>query len=145
MRLQPKKRRAVHGAAIGRRAIVVYECQGCGISYPNKINQCPACGRLDFLRFDSKGEQARWANLKLLERAGEISNLRRQVRYPLLAHSSNGKPPAIVAHYVADFVYTENECEIIEDFKGSVLSEIAEFKIRFMEAMGFNVTIVRTP
>ena len=35
-------------------------------------------------KFDSKGEYARWGELKLLQRAGEITDLRRQVKFELI-------------------------------------------------------------
>lgn len=37
--------------------------------------------RVDGRLFDSKREAARWQELKLLERAGEITELERQVEY----------------------------------------------------------------
>ncbi len=49
--------------------------------------------------FDSKGELARWEELRLLERAGEISGLRRQIKYPLVVNGVD------LGSYVADFVY----------------------------------------
>jgi len=36
---------------------------------------------VDGITFDSKREAARWQELKLLERAGEITELERQVEY----------------------------------------------------------------
>lgn len=71
--------------------------------------------------FDSKKEAARWQELKLLERAHEISNLRRQVVYELLPnqYSADGKKLLERAvRYVADFVYEENGKTVVEDAKG---------------------------
>jgi hypothetical protein len=62
----------------------------------------------DGIRFDSKREAHRYAELKLLEKAGRISNLRRQVRDALVIQTT----------YVADFVYDEGGEEIVEDVKG---------------------------
>ena len=39
--------------------------------------------RLDGQLFDSQKEARRYAELKLLERAGQIRNLRRQIKYEL--------------------------------------------------------------
>ena len=64
--------------------------------------------------FDSKKELARYKELELLERAGEISNLRRQVEFELIPK----QPGERKAVYTADFVYTENGKEIVEDVKG---------------------------
>ena len=36
--------------------------------------------------FDSKKEYKRWCELKLLERAGKISDLKRQVKYVLMCN-----------------------------------------------------------
>lgn len=68
--------------------------------------------------YASKREAARAAELEMLERAGKIKNLFKQVRYQLLkgtgAKGDNG------VWYVADFTYWDNERgeEIIEDVKG---------------------------
>jgi hypothetical protein len=64
---------------------------------PRKYRNEPC--ELDGLRFDSKAEAARYAELKMLERAGLIRDLRVQPRFPL---EVAGK---IVATYVADFAY----------------------------------------
>ncbi len=67
----------------------------------------------DGQRFDSQREYARWRDLELLAHAGQISNLRRQVPYPL--HTGDGQ---IVCTYIADFVYELNLETIVEDAKG---------------------------
>lgn len=67
---------------------------------------------VDGVTFDSKAEAARWQQLQLLQRAGEIRNLQRQVSYPIVV---NGVKVCI---YRADFVY-EDECgQVVEDVKG---------------------------
>ena len=68
--------------------------------------------QVDGITFDSKLEAARWQELLLEQRAGEVSNLRRQVSYPLVVNGT------LVCRYVADFVYTKAGEEIIEDSKG---------------------------
>jgi hypothetical protein len=55
-------------------------------------------------KFQSKREAKRWLELKLLERAGDIENLRRQVYFPLRTVNTHGEI-VIVGHYVADFTY----------------------------------------
>jgi hypothetical protein len=66
--------------------------------------------------FDSKKEASRYPQLKLLESAGRIRNLRRQVKYELRV---NG---VLVSTYKADYVYEELEkgqwLEVVEDVKG---------------------------
>ena len=69
--------------------------------------------------FDSKKEAARYAELKLMERAGMISNLQRQVKYELIpAQYKDGKCIFRSCSYVADFVYEKNSEKIVEDTKG---------------------------
>ena len=70
---------------------------------------------LDGITFDSKLEANRYAELKLMERAGLISNLERQKWFELIP--KDGKHRA--RGYVADFVYKdENGAQVVEDVKG---------------------------
>lgn len=75
---------------------------------------------LDGIVFDSQLEANRYAELKLLERAGEITDLRTQVRYTLIPSQkkpSGGTERACT--YTADFVYKNSSGqEIVEDTKG---------------------------
>ena len=64
--------------------------------------------------FDSKKEANRYAELTYLERAGEITNLRRQVRYELIPRCGRQRP----IYYIADFVYDTDNGTIVEDVKG---------------------------
>lgn len=74
---------------------------------------------IDGLTFDSEKEGQRWRELRLLERAGAISALRRQVKYELIpSQRVNGKVAERAASYVADFVYMEDGQTIVEDVKG---------------------------
>lgn len=69
--------------------------------------------------FDSIKEFRRYCELSLLERAGEISDLRRQVPYELLpSQRVDGKVIERPVKYRADFVYKENGQEVVEDTKG---------------------------
>lgn len=81
--------------------------------------------------FDSKKEYQRWQELKLLEKAGEITELRRQVPFELLPNQrepdkigprGGRKPGRIIerkALYIADFVYKDRTGrEVVEDCKG---------------------------
>lgn len=65
-------------------------------------------------RFDSQAEMRRWEELKILERAGEIKNLQRQVRFEIIPKI--GRLRAIF--YVADFVYDLGGKAVVEDKKG---------------------------
>lgn len=73
--------------------------------------------------FDSKRELARYTDLKLLEAAGRISGLRRQVKYELIPAQKDLKTGRVIERpvtYKADFVYTDVSTgrEIVEDAKG---------------------------
>lgn len=70
---------------------------------------------VDGMQFDSMREAARWKELRLMERAGEISDLRRQVRYELVPKLPGERP----VDYIADFVYRDKDGnEVVEDVKG---------------------------
>lgn len=72
--------------------------------------------------FDSEKEYARYLELKLLEKAGEISQLERQVKYDLIPKQMDeeGKMIERPTVYVADFQYRDNNTGevIVEDVKG---------------------------
>lgn len=73
---------------------------------------------IDGIRFDSKKEAEFYAELKLRERAGEISHLRLQPRYLLQeAFKHEGKQYREM-EYVADFEYIENGETVVVDVKG---------------------------
>jgi len=73
----------------------------------------------DGMTFDSFKEYNRWCELKLLERAGKISKLKRQVTYEVVpkGRRDDGKAERAVK-YIADFVYDEDGKTIVEDVKG---------------------------
>lgn len=69
--------------------------------------------------FDSVKEYRRYCELKLLEKAGEIYDLKRQVRFELIpSQRINGRVAERACLYIADFVYTENGLTVVEDTKG---------------------------
>ena len=82
--------------------------------------------------FDSKREASRWLELKMLQRAGRISNLERQKKFvlipaqyePEITGPRGGKKKGRLLErevaYIADFVYWDEEEKefVIEDAKG---------------------------
>lgn len=64
--------------------------------------------------FDSQKERDRWCILRLLERTGRISDLKRQVSYELIPKQGTMRP----CSYIADFTYQENGKLVVEDCKG---------------------------
>lgn len=84
---------------------------------------------VDGITFDSKKEYLRYMELSLLEKAGKIQNLQRQVeyilipsQYAMIPDKKTGKQKRVcIEHqcsYIADFVYLENGKLIVEDCKG---------------------------
>lgn len=73
---------------------------------------------VDNIKFESNLEATRYKELKLLQRAKQISNLRLQVPFLLQeGFKKNGKTHRKI-EYIADFVYEENGQTIVEDTKG---------------------------
>lgn len=79
--------------------------------------------------YDSKKEAKRGAQLELLQRAGKITNLTKQVKFELIPSQwmfdKSGKKKCIerAVYYKADFQYIENGKIIVEDVKGLKLPE----------------------
>ena len=92
---------------------------------------------VDGLSFDSKAEARRWHELQIMEQAGVIRNLRRQVPYRLVKGErwSDGRKHRDVV-YIADFVYEDVEAgkEIVEDVKG-VRTDAYRIKRELMKAV----------
>lgn len=82
------------------------------------------------ITFDSKREANRYAELRLLEKAGIIQNLQLQVKYVLIPAQKEpdtvgarggihkGKVIEKECSYIADFVYEEDGKTVVEDTKG---------------------------
>ncbi len=89
---------------------------------------------VDGVTFDSKKEYLRWCELRLLERAGQIADLQRQVKYELIPAQyeeferystktgnrlKNGlRCVEKECSYIADFVYQQDGKTVVEDTKG---------------------------
>lgn len=87
---------------------------------------------VDGVLFDSKKEAGRWSELRLLERAGQLSNLSRQVRLPLRV---NGK---LVCTFIPDFSYVSADGkEVIEDVKSPITRKhpVYRIKVKLLEAL----------
>ena len=71
------------------------------------------------IKFDSKKEAARWMELQLLEHAGVISELQRQVKIELMGqHGPLLTRTGRKMRFTVDFAYTEKGAVIYEDCKG---------------------------
>lgn len=71
---------------------------------------------VDGIRFQSIKEATRWKELRLMERAGEITGLNRQLRIEIVPKTKLHR----ARYYVADFVYFDKAQgkTIYEDVKG---------------------------
>lgn len=80
---------------------------------------------VDGITFDSAKEANRWCELRLLQRAGKIFELQRQVPFVLIPKQErDGKVVERAVVYKADFVYKDmNGEEIVEDVKGLLTKE----------------------
>lgn len=71
------------------------------------------------MTFDSVKEYKRYRELLLLQNAGAITGLQRQVKYELIpTQRIGGKVAERACTYIADFVYQENGETVVEDTKG---------------------------
>ena len=91
---------------------------------------------VDGIRFNSKREAARYQELCFLEKAGQIKDLQRQVKYILIPTQrepdtvgvrggvKKGKVIEKECAYYADFVYTTDDgLLVVEDTKGMRTTE----------------------
>jgi hypothetical protein len=81
--------------------------------------------RIDGHLFHSQKEAKWWLFLKEREERGEITCLRKQVRYEIY-RNKDGKP----RHYIADFVFEEEGKERVVDVKSSFTAKDPVFKIK---------------
>lgn len=74
---------------------------------------------IDGQTFDSKKEALRYEELKLMQRAGVITDLKRQVKFEIIPQCKTvGGRLAQARYYIADFTYKERGMLIVEDVKG---------------------------
>lgn len=102
----------------------------------NKYRNIPTA--VDGLQFSSKKEAKRFGELKLLQRAGKISDLRLQPTFAIVVCGSN------ICKYVADFQYVENGLVVVEDVKSTPSkTPVYRLKKKLMKAV-FNIEILET-
>ena len=76
--------------------------------------------------YDSKREAARAADLKLLEKIGSISHLEEQVKYEVIPKQEGER----AAHYIADFVYVEDDGTLVVEDVKSPITKTAEYVLK---------------
>lgn len=94
---------------------------------------------VDNIKFRSKLEAKRWAELRFMERAGLIHDLKHHTRYPFFIDS------VYIAFYESDFEYVEKKTgdKIVEDTKGYA-TDVYKIKRRLMQAIyGIEVKEIR--
>ena len=96
---------------------------------------------VDGQTFDSKKEANRYQELLLLEKAGVIKNLSRQVKFVLIPsqRDENGKVVERECSYKADFVYNEGEKTVVEDVKGFPTKEYIIKRKLMLEKYGIRI------
>ncbi len=83
---------------------------------------------IDGIMFDSKREGERYQELRLLEKAGQISELTVHPRYMVAEGQRDMHLRPI--YYIGDFEYREGEQIICEDVKGGKATQTAVFKLK---------------
>ena len=91
---------------------------------------------VDGVTFDSRKEARRYSELKLLEKCGKIHSLTLQPRFDLIVNGTK------CGFYRADFKYTENNREIVEDCKG-FKTPVYRLKKKLVKAI-YGVDILET-
>ena len=100
----------------------------------NKYHNKPII--IDGIKFASTREGNRWQELRLLERAGEIRDLKRQVRFKVVDASRTVSGELLrPVYYVADFVYRDKRgMTVVEDVKG-VRTAVYTIKKKLMNSI----------
>ena len=83
---------------------------------------------VDGIMFASKKEARRYQDLKLLHKAGIISQLKLQPVYPFILNEK------VMFKYIADFEYIEGKNVVVEDVKG-MKTPMYRLKKKLIEAM----------
>lgn len=127
------------------KTVQSYGCTHCGqwhIGQPQgstkprlKYGNTPT--KVGEITFHSKKEAKRYGDLILLQRAGVISDLKLQVKFPIVVDD------ALITTYVADFTYLDAKGErVVEDVKGYA-TEVYALKRKLMKTL-LNITILET-
>lgn len=113
---------------------------GAGAGKKNKFSAQRV--ELDGISFDSKKEARRWSELRMLERAGEVRGLERQVRIDLIGQNGPLKTRTGRAmHITVDFSYEDRRlgwAKVYEDAKG-IPTRDYEVRRAVAEAMGIRI------
>ena len=85
---------------------------------------------VDGITFDSEVEANRYAELKMLEKAGNITELERQKKFELQPAFTHKGHRYNAIFYVCDFFYKQGDKYIIEDVKSAITKTNAVYKLK---------------
>lgn len=107
------------------------------VKYGNKKTE------LDGITFDSRKEARRYAELKLLEMAGEISDLELQkpfILQPGFVHEGKKIQPI---KYIADFCYKDHGETVVEDVKSPATRKDKVYQLKKKMMLYVNKTEIK--
>lgn len=109
---------------------------------PKRSKYGAAKTEVDGITFDSRKEARRYAELKILEKAGEIEGLRLQPEYELIPKYRKNGHTVRRTTYRADFEYTEKATGqlVVEDVKG-FRTETYRLKKKLLEYLYPEITL----
>jgi len=90
---------------------------------------------VDGITFDSKKEADRYVELSIMQKAGTIQGLKTQVPFELIPKQKGER----ACKYVADFTYTENGEQVVEDVKGKRTPEYVMKRKLMLERHGIRI------
>lgn len=113
----------------------------------------------DGIVFDSKKEMHRYLELKILEKSGEITDLKRQVKFVLIPEQreistetytkgpkkGQAKPGKVIEKecaYYADFCYKYGANYVVEDVKGIMTKDFIIKRKLMLSVYGIRISIV---
>ena len=99
---------------------------------------------IDEITFDSKKEAARYAELKMLEKAGEIQGLKLQPRFEISGTVKLPDWKSRARYYVADFEYWQNGIHTVEDVKGKRTDVYTLKRHLFLSLYGDQIRFIET-
>ena len=85
---------------------------------------------IDGTKYDSRKEARRGEELKMLARAGFISDLRFQVKFTLQDGFTRDGKKILAIEYVADAVYVEDGKTIVEDTKSAITQKKESYRLK---------------
>lgn len=85
---------------------------------------------VDGITFDSKREASRYCELKMMQRAGEISDLELQPVFRLEVPDARVGGFMFICRYIADFRYLKNGEVVVEDAKSPATAKLEVFRLK---------------